>query len=141
RRSRPPPARASGDQDRAAVVAVREGLATRALDLLRLDARDRQVAPLARGSDETRHARSLRQRTAAVVLLDQRGVDAGRNLVAGRPFGLHLGDELRLGLGQRRGEAVDVGGPAGALLLPLGQRPLQGPPRPPEPRPPGSAPT
>ena len=51
------PRRASGDQDRAAVVAVGERIAGRLLDLLRFDGRDRQVTSLAGGADEPRHAR------------------------------------------------------------------------------------
>src|SRR5207244_3430588 len=93
RRRTPSLRRASGNQDRAAVVAVCERLAARPLDLLRLDGRNREVTALAGGAEEARHACALRLGAAALVLTYERRVDAGRELVARGALGLHLGDD------------------------------------------------
>ena len=67
-----------------------------------------------------------RQRAAALVLGQQPGIDARRDLVARGALRLHLGEDLALGRAERRRVPVGVGGDRGALLLELGDGGVEG---------------
>ena len=60
-----------------------------------LGGRDRQVTALAGGADEPGHADALRLGAAPLVVVDERGVDAGGDRVARRALLAHLGDRSR----------------------------------------------
>src|SRR5262245_27884122 len=108
----------SRNQDRAAVVAVRDGARRCLAERVDLGGRDREVAALARVPDQARGADPRRRvLAAALVERDHRRVDCRGRGVAQSLLDRDLGVDLALGLRELRARGRQIG----AALLPAGR--------------------